>query len=155
VPIRFRPTLFPAREGPSQAYIERARAPSSDWAGGAQLDARRPAYTPSCDDVGAFLRIAYTPATPEGLEGATAHAYAAARVIAAMPAFANPVIAGVAKTGRTLVALADYSGGARGECAYNWYFSRHRIAPGADLARLALVAAGPQAFVPPEDLAEG
>jgi hypothetical protein len=63
VPIEFARVLFPPREGPSQVYIERARFPSSDWVGVAQLDVRVLKYTPSRDDVDFFLRISYTPAT--------------------------------------------------------------------------------------------
>jgi hypothetical protein len=44
-----------------------------------------------------------------------------------VPAFKNAVIGGMARTGHTLCAIADYAGWPEGKGIYNWFISREPI----------------------------
>jgi hypothetical protein len=155
-PIKFAKQFFPDREGQSQIYVERAHSASAEWVGVAQLSPQALEYTPQAADVGHFLRVSYTPITLEGLEGSTTYAYSCSKVIPDMPKFSNPVIGGVPKINYELVALADYTGGHKGKCCYDWYFSKKPISAKQGVtSRLTKVAERTQYFVPDCELAEG
>jgi hypothetical protein len=154
--IHFTRVFFPAHEGKSQVFIEKARSVSAEWVRVTELPLDELDYTPNGTDVDHFLRLAYTPVTNTGVEGPTVWAYSREPVIAEMPTFANAIIGGVAKTNHTLVALAEYYGGTRGKCSYDWYFSKHQIHKSHGITpKLQKVAENQQCFVPNNEMAEG
>ena len=156
-PIQFSREMTPDREGQSQILVERSVSMSGEWLLVMQLDSSDMTYTPSNSDVDMYLRISYTPVTDDNIRGKTVYFYAADKVKPTFPVFNNPVIGGVTKTHYPLVALADYSGGVKGACTYNWYFSKSPIdtKKGYTNPKLKLVAKNTQYFTPDVHMADG
>ena len=150
VKITFTRKMFPEREGESQILIERARGITEEWLLVAELKPDDLSYVPSCDDSGHYLRLSYAPVTAEGVVGKTVYFYSSTRVLPTLPVFTNAVIGGLPKTNFTLCAVADYKGGRRGHCSYNWYFSSVPVTM-ANIKSLKLVARDTQVFTIPED----
>lgn len=154
--IQFHRECFPDREGDSQILVERALSPSAEWVPVANLQVDNLTYTPTADDVDHYLRVMYIPMTTSGIVGKTVYIYSQTKVMPTMPTFKNAVIGGVPKVNHTLVALADYSGGVKGHCTYDWYFSKHVIKKDHGVtSRLQKVATNQQFFVPDTHMAEG
>ena len=154
--ITFRKEIFPDTEGDSQILVERAQSPSAEWVPVGNMEVNNMKYTPTADDVDHYLRIVYTPRMTNGIVGRTMYVYSQSKVMPTMPTFKNPIIGGVPKVNHTLVALADYSGGVKGKCSYDWYFSKHHIKKEHGVTpRLQKVATNQQYFVPDTHMAEG
>lgn len=144
----------PDREGDSQILIERARSPSGEWFLLTELTKDCIEYTPTTSDIGHFLRMSYVPVTVEGEKGEPTFFYSQSKVLPTLPAFKNAVIGGLPKTHYPMVALADYTGGQKGHCACNWYFSKSRITS-ANMKGLKKVAEDTIFFTPGEEHANG
>lgn len=127
VKITFTRKIFPDREGKSQILVERARGITEEWFVVSELTKDDLTYIPSCSDAGHYLRVSYAPVTEEGAVGDTVFFYSSTRVLPTLPVFTNGVIGGLPKTNYTLCAVADYKGGIRGHCSYNWYVSDEPI----------------------------
>lgn len=127
VKITFTRKIFPDREGNSQILVERARGITEEWLVVAELNKDDLSYIPSCSDAGHYLRVSYAPVTVENAVGETIYFYSSTRVLPTLPVFRNGVIGGLPKTNYTLCAVADYKGGIRGHCSYNWYVSDEPI----------------------------
>ena len=157
VTIQFSREFTPDREGQSQILVERSASMSGEWLLVTQMESTEMVYTPSNSDVDMYLRISYTPVTDDNIIGKTVYFYAADKVKPTYPVFKNPVIGGVPKTHYPLVALADYSGGVKGPCSYNWYFSKSPIdtKKGHTNPKLKLVAKNTQYFTPDVHMADG
>ncbi|OHS98639.1 hypothetical protein TRFO_34916 [Tritrichomonas foetus] len=154
--IVFNRTINPDREGESQIVVERAISQYGEWILVAELKKDDISYTPNCFDVGKFLRVTYTPVTTEGTTGVTVYFYSKSKVLPTMPTFKNPFIGGQIKTFYPLVALADYSGGIKGKCTYDWYFSKRPIdVKKGPSRRLQKVAHDTQYFTPDNNMADG
>lgn len=154
--IEFSRILFPDREGESQILLEKSKSPSTEWELIRNLTQDHFRYTPQNNDVGYYLRISYTPVTAEGTTGETRYFYSQTRVLASMPIFKHPIIGGLPKTSFPLVALADYIGGTKGKCMYDWYFSKRPIdVKKGPTNRLRKVAHDTQFFTPTKDMADG
>ena len=125
--LTFDKKMNPDREGDSKITIERSISQYGEWIVVAELSKDNLTYTPNCYDVGKYLRITYCPITTEGTTGEIYYFYSKCKVLPTMPTFKNPVIGGVNKTWHPLIALADYSGGIKGNCKYEWYCSKRPI----------------------------
>jgi hypothetical protein len=155
--IVFERRMIPDREGQSTIVIEKAiSASSSEWIEIATIQSGGSySYTPNYTDVGYFLRVAYTPITNDGTTGETVYFHSLSRVLASVPKFENPVIGGQIKTNHPLIGLADYSGGKKGNCIYNWYSSRSPINPAHGItSKLHQVKQNSQYFTPSDNLAD-
>ena len=154
--ITFDRVMNPDREGDSAITVERSVSQYGEWILVAELKKDDISYTPNQFDVGKYLRLSYTPITPEGTSGATVFFYSKTTVLPTMPTFKNPIIGGVAKTFYPLVALADYTGGIKGKCTYDWYFSKRPIdVRKGPNRRLQKVAINTQYFTPDSNMADG
>ena len=154
--LDFTRTINPDREGDSTITIERAVSQFGEWILISELKKEELTYTPTSYDVDNYLRICYTPVTTDGNTGATVYFYSSSKVIPTMPTFSNPTIGGTPKTFYPLVALADYSGGIKGKCTYDWYFSKRPIdASKGPSKRLQKVARNSQYFTPNANMADG
>lgn len=130
IEIKFEAHVLPNREGQSEITIERAVSPSANWEKIKVLQPFSCNYTPTIDDVGCFLRCSYLPILNDGTrpsENKPTIFYSKSRVIPGFPAFKNPMIAGDAKAGHSLVAIASYFGGRKGVCHYKWYKSPQKF----------------------------
>lgn len=155
-PIEFDHSFFPDIEGESEIYVERARTPSSEWVVCKQIKLEKMKYKPKLDDIDYFLRISYLPITSDGRKGKITYFYSQSRVIPTTPIFHHPIIGGVGKTNFPLIAIADYEGGRKGKCSYDWYYSKRPIdTKGGPSKRLQKVATNTQYFIPPSNLGEG
>ncbi|KAH0794724.1 Leucine Rich Repeat family protein [Histomonas meleagridis] len=114
-------------EGESVITIERTRNPSEQWQTISTIEPNNFIYTPRIDDVDFYLRVKYIPITKNGNEGKTTYFYSKSRVVPSLPKFSRPTIAGIPKSGTTLIAFAEYTGGKKGECLYKWLYSRKPI----------------------------
>lgn len=154
--IKFNKKFYPDHEGLSLIYLEKAKAPSKEWIPIKKFEPNEKLeYTPTTADVNHYLRIQYIPVTYEGIKGETCYFYSLSRVLATVPTFNNPMIGGLPKTLFPLVAIADYSGGIKGKCSYDWYFSRRPIDVSQGPRRLQKVAHGTQFFTPTANMADG
>ena len=154
--IEFTRVFTPDREGESQILVERCASPSGEWLMVAQLQPSDLRYTPTNSDCDMFLRISYTPVTDDNIVGKTVYFYAPQKVMATYPVFRNAVIGGVTKTHYPMVALADYSGGIKGACSYDWYFSKRPIDTKKGITpKMKLVAKNTQYFTPDQHMADG
>ncbi|KAK8890235.1 hypothetical protein M9Y10_035007 [Tritrichomonas musculus] len=154
--LTFTRVMNPDREGDSQITIERAASQYGEWLLVSELSKDNMSYTPTCFDVDKYLRVTYTPITVEGTTGETVYFYSKCRVLPTMPRFSNAMIGGVAKTFFPLVALADYTGGIKGKCTYDWYFSKRPIdVRNGPSKRLQKVAHDTQYFTPDANMADG
>ncbi|OHT11617.1 hypothetical protein TRFO_18878 [Tritrichomonas foetus] len=154
VKINFTRKIFPDREGESQILIERARGITEEWLLLAELSPDDLSYIPSCEDAGCYLRVSYAPVTAEGVVGETVYFYSSTRVLPTLPVFTNGVIGGLPKTNFTVCAVADYKGGRRGHCSYNWFYSPVPITS-ANIKQLDLVAKDTQMFTIPPEFKDG
>jgi hypothetical protein len=152
--LTFTRILIPDREGPSEIYVERSISPSQVWTRVTELRPGHLTYTPTAEDVGNYLRIAYTPVGRAAQRGPTVFSYSESRVRSCLPTFVNPVIAGFPKTNFQLAAIADYKGGRKGTCAFNWYFSRKPFTADS-LKKAQLVCESSQYFTPATEHAGG
>ncbi|OHT03695.1 hypothetical protein TRFO_28829 [Tritrichomonas foetus] len=154
--LEFKRFMNPDREGESQITLERAVSQYGEWILITELKKDNLTYTPTSFDVNNYLRIGYTPVTTENTTGATVYFYSSSKIIPTMPTFYNPAIGGIPKTFFPLVALADYSGGQRGKCSYDWYFSKRPIdSKKGPSKRLQKVAHNSQYFTPTAHMADG
>jgi hypothetical protein len=152
LPIKFSARVMPAAEGQSEVYVEAATSPSAEWTRLAELEPGRLRYTPTAEDVGLFLRVAYTPVTEKGVRGDTVLSYAADRVKPALPRLLNPLIGGIPKANSPLAAVAGYAGGRRGSTFCTWYLSP---APITDVSAATVVASDTQVWTPGPEHAGG
>lgn len=150
VKIDFTRKMFPDREGESQILIERARGITEEWFVVAEVKPDNFSYIPTCEDAGHYLRVSYAPITTEGVIGATVYFYSSTRVLPTLPVFTNAVIGGLPKTNFTLCAVADYKGGRKGDCSYNWYASTVPITA-QNIKSLPLVQENSPFFTIPDD----
>ena len=151
----FQRVVIPDNEGESEIYVERAQTPSSEWVLCKQLTPDCVRYKPKSADIDHFLRVSYTPITKDGTRGKTVYFYSQSKVIPTAPTFFNPMIGGVAKTNYPLIALADYTGGKKGKCSYEWYFSRKPIDTSHGPSKRLKKVATTQIYTPPLNFAEG
>lgn len=127
IEIRFNHHVFPRREGDSEIYVERAFSASGNWERVAQLQKFSLNYTPRREDLNYYLRISYLPILDDGRTTRgrrPCYFYSKSRVLPGTPTFTNPMIAGETQVGHPVVAIAEYSGGKKGDCAFVWYASR-------------------------------
>lgn len=153
VKITFERTFFPDREGESQILVERARGITDEWLVLCQLSPDDLSYIPTCADAGNYLRISYAPVTKEGIIGETIYFYSSTRVLPTLPVFTNGVIGGLPKTHYQICAVADYKGGRKGRCSYNWFMSPDPITT-ENIRTLQPVASDEEFFEIPEDYAD-
>lgn len=130
IEFKFDALVLPKREGNSKIVIERAVSPSANWEVISELQPFRTIYKPTLDDVGCFLRCQYLPILNDGtgpMDGKPSFFYSKSRVIPGFPTFTNQMIAGEPRTGHSLVAIATYTGGRKGDCHYKWFKSTKKF----------------------------
>ncbi|OHT14032.1 hypothetical protein TRFO_15690 [Tritrichomonas foetus] len=128
--FRLKCLVLPKREGNSEIAIEKAISPSGNWEHVVTLQPFHMVYTPTFDDVGYYLRIKYLPILNDGtrpLNDKPTYFYSRSRVVPGLPEFSSPMIAGEPKSGHSLVAIANYFGGKKGQCSYRWYISSKKF----------------------------
>lgn len=130
IEMQFDHTVYPKREGNSIIYIERSLSPSGEWERIALLQKFSMVYTPRTEDLGFFLRISYLPILDDNTttkDEVPFYFYSKSRVIPGLPRFTNPMIAGDMQCGHPIIAIADYTGGKKGRCVYNWFHSQQPL----------------------------
>lgn len=151
--IKFARQMMPDREGDSEITIERAKTASGQWEQCTTLNPSSLVYTPTGEDVGCFLRMIYLPVLNNGttLEEPLIF-YAKERVVPAIPSFTNERVVGDFLVGRKVIAIADYQGGEKGECAYQWYSSKKPVTKKSELAKASKIKANNSPMI---ELGEG
>ncbi|MCO5613042.1 hypothetical protein L7F22_067316 [Adiantum nelumboides] len=110
-------TYWGGMEGPSRTQWFRA---SPDGTQREIKGATGDGYTCQTEDLDAFLCVSYEPVRSDGARGPVVVSEPAGPVLAASPACRSLMLEGEPREGEILSFVADYRGGEKGVCMYEW-----------------------------------